>query len=90
MNYHPHNLHQEQKGMVERFNRKIQDSVLNFFKTQSYEELEETLNKNVYEYHFYIKQKALDYKSPINLIKISLNEHYECINKQYNQGELYS
>ena len=76
--------------MVERSNRKIQDNVLNFFKTQSYEELEEIINKYVSEYNFYIKQKALDYKSPIKFIKINLNEQYENFIKQYNQGELYS
>ena len=34
-------------GMVERFNRKIQDNVLNIFKTQSYKELEELINRYV-------------------------------------------
>ena len=76
-------------GMVERSNRKIQDNVLNFFKTQSYEELEKAINKYVFEYNFYIRQKALDYKSPIKFIKINLNEQYENFIKQYNQGELY-
>ncbi len=75
-------------GMVERFNRRIQNNVLDVYKVDSYKELEETINKYVYDYNFHIKQKALDYLSPVNFIKIHLNDKYNHFIQDYNQRDI--
>ena len=77
-------------GMVERFNRKIQENVLDKFRFNSIDELRKSISRYLHEYNFYIKQKKLDYKSPVSFLEQRSNELYQKFIKQYNQRELYN
>jgi hypothetical protein len=75
--------------MVERMNSRIQDNVLKPLICKSYKELENNINKYINNYNFYIKQKNLDYLSPVEFIKLYYKlDKWKCLN-QYNQAELY-
>jgi len=74
---------------VERMNRRIQDNVLNTIICKSYKELENNINKYINNYNFYIKQKNLDYLSPIEFLKSHYKvDKWKYLN-QHNQAEVY-
>ena len=77
-------------GMVERFNRRIQENVLDKFRFNDLQALEKTVNKYIHQYNFYIKQKKLDYKSPISFMEKEMPELYQKFINQHNQRELYT
>ena len=77
-------------GMIERFNRRIQENVLDIYKFNSQKKLEESLNKYVHNYNFHIKQKKLEYNSPIAFIEKSLPKIYSNFIEQYNQRGSYN
>ena len=58
-------------GMVERMNRKVVDNVLKPIIFKNYEELEIIIKQYIDSYNLYIKQKALDYLSPVDFLKIN-------------------
>jgi len=76
-------------GMVERMNRRIQDNVLKPIICKSYKELENNINKYINNYNFYIKQKNLDYLSPVEFLKSHYKvDKWKYLN-QHNQAEVY-
>jgi transposase-like protein len=77
-------------GMVERMNRKVVDNVLKPIKFSNYEELEATINQYIDSYNLYIKQKALDYLSPINFLKSYKDYEKWIYKKLYNQEQEYT
>ena len=77
-------------GMIERFNRRIQENVLDKFRFESVEELKKNVIRYVHEYNFFIKQKKLDYKSPISFLEKELPDEFQEFIKIYNQRELYN
>ena len=77
-------------GMIERFNRKVQENVLDIYKFKSHKELKEALNKYVYHYNFYIKQKALEYNSPVSFIQNKIPNIYDAFIERHNQMGLYN
>ena len=84
--------------MVERMNRRIQDNVLSFhcrsfgkpLICKSYKELENNIHKYINNYNLYIKQKNLDYLSPVEFLK-KYNKFgkWKYLN-QHNQAEVDS
>jgi len=77
-------------GMVERMNRRIQDNVLKPIICKSYKELENNINKYINNYNFYIKQKNLDYLSPVEFLKSHYKvDKWKYLN-QHNQAEVYT
>ncbi len=76
-------------GMIERFNRRIQENVLDKFRFENIEELKKNILHYLHEYNFFIKQKKLDYKSPISFLEKELPEKFQKFTKLYNQRELY-
>jgi len=77
-------------GMVERMNRKVADNVLKPIKFGNYEELEITIQQYIDSYNLHIKQKALDYLSPIDFLN-TYDEYKDWnYNKLHNQEQGYS
>jgi len=72
-------------GMIERFNRRIQENVLDKFKFENVKELKKSIFRYLQEYNFYIKQKKLDYKSPISFLEKELPVLFQKFIKRYNQ-----
>ncbi len=56
-------------GMVERMNRRIEDKVLKKIRFDNYKDLKNCIIKYINDYNLYIKQKSLDYKSPVDFLK---------------------
>ena len=77
-------------GMIERFNRKIQENVLDKFRFENIKELEKNVYQYLKEYNFYIKQKKLEYKSPVAFLETELPQQYTNFINKYNQMELYT
>jgi transposase-like protein len=77
-------------GMIERFNRRIQENVLDKFRFNNIDEMKKNVFRYLHEYNFYIKQKKLDYKSPISFIEKELPDVFNKFIKQYNLKELYN
>lgn len=61
-------------GMVERFNRKIQEKVIRLRIFETPESLGEDLIKYINKYNFEIKLKGLQYKTPIDYLKENIPE----------------
>lgn len=55
-------------GMVERMNKRVVDNVLKPLKFETYEQLEQTLKNYIDNYNLHIKQKQLDYLSPVDFL----------------------
>jgi len=72
-------------GMIERFNRRIQENVLDKFIFKDINEMEKCVFRYLYEYNYFIKQKKLDYKSPISYLESELPDLFEKFIIQYNQ-----
>ncbi len=56
-------------GMVERMNRRVNENVLKAFHFDNLNEMEATIKRYIDNYNLHIKQKALDYMSPILFLK---------------------
>jgi len=56
-------------GMVERFNKKVQENVLDMVKFERVEELEQTIYTYVYKYNHFIKHSGIERKTPFEKLK---------------------
>jgi transposase len=56
-------------GMVERFNKKIDDNVLDTIKFNSIQDMKNTIYQYVYNYNHYIKHSRIQRKTPIEKLK---------------------
>ena len=77
-------------GMVERMNRKVVDNVLKSIKFENYEELEMTIKKYIDSYNLHIKQKNIDYLSPVEFLNKNYMSDKWKYNKLYNQEQEYT
>ncbi len=72
-------------GMVERFNGRIAE-ILRKNKFENYEKLSDALNYYMKCYNHYNKQKALDYKSPVDMIKYWFEKKKEIFKENINMS----
>ena len=81
-------------GMVERMNGRVKENILDKFHFKNYDDLIITLYRYQYQYNYFIRQKKLDFLSPVEYIKqkyknFEIND--EMLNEQlllYNQAKL--
>ena len=74
-------------GMVERMNKRVVDNVLIPIRFNNYEELEITIKQYIDSYNLYIKQKNIDYLSPVQFLKSNMKYDKWNYKKIYNQGQ---
>ena len=55
--------------MVERFNKKLQENVLDMIKFETLNDLEQTIYAYVYKYNHFIKHSGIERKTPFEKIK---------------------
>ena len=56
-------------GMVERFNKKVQENVLDMVKFESINELKQMIYTYVYKYNYFIKHSGIERKTPFEKLK---------------------
>jgi len=74
-------------GMVERMNRRVVDNILEPIKFDNYKELESTIKHYIDNYNLYVKQKNIDYLSPVEFFKKNYKHDSWNYNKLYNQEQ---
>jgi len=72
-------------GMVERFNKKIQENIIDIIRFKSIKDLEKTIYQYIYNYNHYIKHSGINRLTPIEKLK----EYYKQNNtNKNNQTEI--
>ncbi len=75
-------------GMVERFNRRVDENILDRFTFENHRELENIIYQYGYTYNRFITQKKLDYLSPCEYTKKHYIEDFELKSfNNYNQEQ---
>lgn len=76
-------------GMVERMNRRIVDNVLEPIIFNDYNELEITIKQYIDAYNLHIKQKNIDYLSPVEFFEKNYSVSKWKYTKLHNQEQVY-
>jgi transposase InsO family protein len=77
-------------GMVERMNRRIVDNVLKPIIFKDYNELELTIKQYIDSYNLHIRQKNIDYLSPVEFLKKNYSRVEWEYKKIHNHEQVYN